>query len=105
MSKEKLKKITITIPSPIMPGSISSAMAKCGNKKCGCRNNRDKRHGPYYRWTGLMNGKQTTKTISKEIADECERRIGNFRILQKKVKQLMVRSLENAPWQKSQEKV
>src|SRR6516162_6677073 len=29
----------------------------------------------YYRWTGWINGKATTKTISEEIARECQKRI------------------------------
>jgi hypothetical protein len=98
MPKKKCKNITISIPSPILPGTISTAMSKCGTAKCSCKADPPKLHGPYYRWTGLINGKQTTRTISKETADECERRIMNFRILQEKVKQLMRQALDDAPW-------
>jgi len=99
MSKKKRKNINITIPSPILPGTISTATSKCGKIKCSCKAVPPKLHGPYYRWTGLINGKQTTRTISKETANECERRIMNFRILQNKVKQLMNQALEDAPWE------
>jgi hypothetical protein len=98
MPKKKNKNITISIPSPILPGTISTAISKCGTAKCACKANPPKLHGPYYRWTGLIDGRQTTRTISKETAEECERRISNFRILQKKVKHLMHQALEDAPW-------
>ncbi len=32
MSKKKQTKITITSDAPILPGTVSSAMAKCGKK-------------------------------------------------------------------------
>lgn len=104
MSKKNQNLLYISVPSPILPGTISTAMSKCGKTKCACKNDPPKLHGPYYRWTGLIDGRQTTKTIPKEIADECEKRIENFRILQKKVKLLMKQALEDAPWIKNHRK-
>jgi hypothetical protein len=84
---------------PILPGSISTAKSRCGNKGCTCRKKKAPRlHGTYYRWTGFINGKRTTKTISKEVARECKRRIRKFRELQKKFDALLAESLRNAPW-------
>ena len=57
-----------------------------------------KLHGPYYRWTGFLNGKQTTKTINQEVAEECQRRIRNYRALQKKLEQIVEDAFANAPW-------
>lgn len=104
MQKKNEKKINISVPSPILPGTISTAMSKCGTPKCSCKAVPPKLHGPYYRWTGIIDGKQTTRTISKETAGECEKRIANFRILQNKVKQLMRQALEDAPWIKNAQK-
>src|SRR5262249_20286093 len=42
---------------------------------CRCRLDRKYQHGPYYRWTGWINGKPTTKTITEEVARECQKRI------------------------------
>jgi hypothetical protein len=42
-------------------------------------------HGPYYRWTGWIDGKPTTKTVSKDVARECQKRIENYKELQKKI--------------------
>ena len=65
MSREK---ITITSPGPILPGTISTAHGKCGKPTCRCRQDPKYLHGPYYRWTGWINGKPTTKAISEDVA-------------------------------------
>jgi hypothetical protein len=57
-----------------------------------------KLHGTYYRWTGIIAGKRTTKTISQQEAAECQKRIRHYRALQKKVGQLVKQSLKKAPW-------
>src|SRR3954454_15471293 len=89
----------IDIDWPILPGSISTARSQCGNKGCACRKKRSPRlHGTYYRWTGFIGGKRTTRTISKEIAQECKRRIRKFRKLQKEIDTLLAQALWNAPW-------
>jgi hypothetical protein len=92
------KKITIEFDSPIMSGSISVAESKCGKTNCACKAKPPQLHGPFYRWTGVLNGKRTTKTISKEVARECERRIQNYRGLQEKIDQILEKALKNAPW-------
>lgn len=92
------KKIILDTEGPILPGSISVAESKCGKPNCACKAKPPKLHGPFYRWTGVLNGKRTTKTISKKMAGECERRIENYRRLQKKLDQLLEKALENAPW-------
>jgi hypothetical protein len=92
------KEITIDAVGPILSGSVSVAESRCGKPNCACKAKPPQLHGPFYRWTGVLNGKRTTKTISKEVARECERRIGNYRHLQKKLDQLLKKALENAPW-------
>ena len=91
-------KKTITFEGPILPGSISSATGKCGQPKCACKDKKPKLHGPYYRWTGAIDGKRTTVTINKETMEECGRRIENYRTLQKKIDQLLAEALNDAPW-------
>ena len=78
MSSKKLArttKISIVAEGPILPGSVSTAKSQCGKPNCACKASPPKLHGTYYRWTGFLKGKRTTKTISKEAAEECERRI------------------------------
>jgi hypothetical protein len=93
-----MKKDKIEIELPILPGSISIAKAKCGTKTCRCHQDEKFLHGPYYRWTGIINGKRTTRTIDKETAKECERRIKNYRKLKDKIDEIIKDSLESAPW-------
>ena len=91
-------KITITAPGPILPGAISTARAKCGKPTCRCRQDPKYLHGPYYRWTGWINGKATTRTVSEEIARECQRRIDNYRELQRRIEVVTAEALDQAPW-------
>lgn len=91
-------KTTLIIDGPILPGSISTAKSKCGKSACACQDEEANRHGVYYRWTGTINGKRTTKTISKEMAEVCKQRIQNYRKLEQQLKKLMDEALENAPW-------
>jgi hypothetical protein len=98
-----IKDITMTkridVDWPILPGSISTARSQCGTEGCACRKKRAPRlHGTYYRWTGYINGKRTTKTISKKVALECKRRINKFRQLQKQIDALLAEAVRNAPW-------
>jgi hypothetical protein len=89
----------INIVWPILSGSISTATSKCGKPGCACKRKKSPRlHGTYYRWTGFIGGKRTTKTISKKAAQECKRRIHSFRQLQKQLDALLVEALDNAPW-------
>jgi hypothetical protein len=98
------QKVTVTAPGPILPGTISTAQAKCGKRTCRCRWDPNYRHGPYYRWTGWINGKPTTKTISEEIARECQSRIDNYKVLQKNIEKTVADALDQAPWTQEQRK-
>ena len=100
MSREKVK-ITIVAEGPILPGSVSTAASQCGKSNCVCKASPPKLHGPYYRWTGFIKGKRTTKTVSKKVSEECERRIKNYRDLQAKLDQILEDALANAPWNDS----
>ena len=60
--------------------------------------------GPTNRWSGWINGKPTTKTISEEIARECEKRIENYKELQRKIDQAVANALDQAPWMQGRNK-
>ena len=92
-------KILIKFVGPILPGSISEAKSQCGKSNCGCKSKQPKLHGPYYRWTGVIKGKRTTKTITKEMASECQNRIDRYRQLMKQIDILLENSLSAAPWE------
>jgi hypothetical protein len=92
------KRITLHIILPLLPGSLSTARSTCGKPNCACKAKPPKLHGPYFRWTGFLEGKRTTKTITPEQARECRKRIGNYRALEKQISQLIRQALKNAPW-------
>jgi hypothetical protein len=92
------KTVTIEVSLPLLPGSISTARSTCGKPQCACHADPDKRHGLYYRWTGVLKGKRTTKTLSREEALACQVRIQNYRALQQTIEALLRQALENAPW-------
>ncbi len=88
----------LTFEGPIMTGSVSTAWSQCGKANCACKADPPRLHGPYFRWTGTADGKRTTKTISAETARECERRIKNYRRLQRAVERLAQAAMKSAPW-------
>ena len=88
----------LTFEGPIMTGSVSTAWSQCGKPNCACKADPPRLHGPYFRWTGTADGKRTTKTVSAEMARECERRIKNYRRLQREVEKLARSAMKSAPW-------
>lgn len=98
MKANNAKSMKITLKLPILPGSISTARSTCGKSQCPCHSDPTRRHGVYYRWTGIIDGKRTTRTISREQAQECRLRIKNYRLLQKTIAQLIRQALKEAPW-------
>jgi hypothetical protein len=89
---------TIVFEWPILPGSVSTARSRCGKAKCACKACPPRLHGTYYRWTGFVAGRRTTKTLRRETAMECRRRIRNFRNLQRQIERLVREAFVDAPW-------
>jgi hypothetical protein len=96
----RVKTMASLLKLPLLPGSISTARSTCGKPQCACHQDPDKRHGVYYRWTGILEGKRTTLTLSKEEALQCQTQIKNYRQLQKRISALIRKSLKDAPWTK-----
>jgi len=94
----------LTFEGPILTGSVSTAWSQCGKPNCACKGDPPRLHGPYYRWTGTVAGKRTTKTISAERARECEQRIKNYRRLQRAVERLTQAAMKSAPWNRTSSK-
>lgn len=104
MQAQKNNILLLEITLPLLPGSISTASSTCGKPNCACKHKPPKLHGVYYRWTGFLDGKRTTKTLSKELAQECGRRIKNYRRLQRQLEKILAQSLAEAPWNEHQNK-
>jgi hypothetical protein len=94
----RIMRRTIAFDWPVLPGSVSTARSRCGKPNCACKGTPARLHGAYYRWTGFIGGKRTTKTISRETALECQRRIQNFRKLQREIERMVRAALGEAPW-------
>ena len=92
------KRITLHITLPLLHGSLSTAQSTCGKPNCACKDKPPKLHGPYYRWTGFIQAKRTTKTLTLAQARECKKRIRNYRILENQIRQLLRQALRDAPW-------
>ena len=60
------KNLILTGQGPLLPGSLSTARSTCGKPHCACKAHPPKLHGPYYRWTGIAEGKRTTITLNQE---------------------------------------
>ena len=93
-----IKSFSLLVTLPLLPGSLSTARSTCGKPNCACKAKPPKLHGPYYRWTGFLEGKRTTKTLTHQEARECRKRIANYRALEKQIDQLLRQALRNAPW-------
>ena len=98
MQARKSKIIIVKIEAPFLPGSLSTARSTCGKPRCACKAVPPKLHEVYYRWTGFLEGKRTTRTLSKEAAQECQRRIKNYRKYQRQIEKLIAQALADAPW-------
>jgi len=96
-----IKKVVLEIELPILQGTISKSMLPCGKPNCICKSKRPKLHGPYYRWTGMIDGRRTSRTLNEKTSKECERRIRNYRKLQKQIDRILKNALKNAPWNES----
>jgi hypothetical protein len=83
---------------PLLPGCISTVHSRCGKARCVCKGKPPKLHGPYYRWTGLVQGKPTTITLSEAEARDCERRIRRLRRLEERLSRWLERAMRQAPW-------
>ena len=78
----------------------SLAASTCGKPHCACKAHPPKLHGVYYRWTGFLQSQRTTKTLSKELVQECQNRIKNYRKFQRQIEKILAQALAEAPWNK-----
>ena len=65
----------LTQSSPIRRGSVSERFVKCCKPGCPCATDAKARHGPYYSWTRLVEGKTQSRLLSREHAEVVKRQI------------------------------
>lgn len=52
-----------------LPGTVATRTSRCGNPRCACQADPDRRHGPYHLWTRKVAGKTVTKTLNDDQAE------------------------------------
>lgn len=65
----------------IAAGSITHRHTRCGKPGCRCQGDPPQPHGPYYQWTGKINGKTVTRRLTDTEADLYQEWIANDRKL------------------------
>ncbi len=66
-------------------GTLLKRMKRCGNPRCACAKDPAARHGPYYEWSYMKDGRLHHRTLSPDQAKLMRRAIANHR----KVKRLL----------------
>jgi len=72
----------------ICSGSVISQQRKCGKPNCGCKEDQQKLHGPYYIWTRKEKGKTITRSLTDKQAEQCMECTSNYRKMQKIMKEM-----------------
>lgn len=93
----KEQKIKLIVDDPILSGSVFISRLKCGKKNCRCYTDVSKRH-KVYQWSGMINGKNTTRTLNKNTYVECKKRIKNYKRFKNEFNKELRKAIENAPW-------
>ena len=93
------QKVILKVDGPILAGTLSEVRSKCGKEQCRCQSGKKADlHGPYYRWSGYIDGKLTHRSLDEEMMRECRRRIDNYQDLQAQLAKILKQDLQHAPW-------
>jgi hypothetical protein len=80
----------------ILPGTINTAMNRCGKPNCACHADPPRLHGPYITWTRKVNGKTVTRRLTREQLERYQPWFENNRRLRQLISDLEARSLQAA---------
>lgn len=76
ISAEVVDKVSqLSCPQSMRRGTLSERYVKCSKPRCGCRQDADARHGPYYSLTRGVGGKTQTRLLSAQQAAMVRRQI------------------------------
>jgi len=67
----------------VCSGTLLRRMKTCGSPNCRCAHDPAARHGPYYEWGHMREGKLVHRLIPPEQAELLRRAIDNYRKLKK----------------------
>ena len=96
-ARERINRIREALNSVdyLCSGTMLKRMKVCGKPGCRCAKDLDARHGPYFEWGHMVDGKLVHRVVSPEQAAKLQIAIENYR----KVKKLML------AWERETEKL
>ncbi len=74
------------------PGTLRTIYSKCGKDYCACQTDKKARHGPYILWDRKVDGKLSSKMVSKEMAVQIKGWIENRKKLEKQIQEILILS-------------
>ena len=89
--KRNLKNFDLAVP-----GTLRFIYTKCGKQNCACQTDEKARHGPYWLWDRKVNGKLSSKMVTKKMADKIKVWIKNRSNLENLVAEILVTSQDIA---------
>lgn len=72
---------------------------RCGQRRCRCKDDPPRLHGPYLQWTRKVNGKTVTKTLTPEQLARYQQWLTNTRRLREltaELEALTIHAVEQA---------
>jgi hypothetical protein len=72
----------------ISPGSLISRETSCGKPGCRCQGDPPRRHGPYFQWSRLQDGKTVSRRLDEDEADLYRQWIANRRRMEAIITQM-----------------
>jgi hypothetical protein len=71
-------------------GTLARRTKLCGRPGCRCARDQGARHGPYYEWGRMKNGRLVNRMVSPQEASLIRRAIANYRAVRR-----LLRAWEN----------
>lgn len=93
MIQELLNQIAAV--GPVLPGKLELHYNVCGKAGCRCKDPKNpQKHGPYYRLSYSLNGKNSSMFVSNEDADAVNKMTENYKKLRTLTMDLALASIE-----------
>jgi hypothetical protein len=70
----------------VCSGTLLERTKTCGKPGCRCATDPAARHGPYFEWTHMVEGKYTHRIVPKQQAQAMRRAIANYHTVQELLK-------------------
>ena len=77
-----------SIPTDLLPGSLSVSHSRCGKPTCHCAHPHDPGH-PIWTYTFMVDGKKHTQHVPKEMVEEEQKRVAAGREFQDAVREVL----------------